>query len=89
MDVLANGGGDLLSPEGVAALSRQRIVGDDLVLPFHISWAAGMMRNEGLNLYGPGQETIAHSGWGGACCLADPERKLGMAYVMNKQSSAT
>ena len=87
MDLLATGGGDLLLPEGVAALSRQRIVGDDLVLPFHISWAAGMMRNEGLNLYGPGQATIAHSGWGGACCLADPERRLGMAYVMNRQSS--
>ena len=87
MDVMANGGGDLLSAEGVAAMTRQRIVGDDLVLPFHISWAAGMMRNEGLNLYGPGQQTFAHSGWGGACCLADPERRLGMAYVMNKQSS--
>jgi len=87
MDVIANGGGNLLSPEGVAALSRERIVGDDLVLPFHISWAAGLMRNAGLNLYGPGQATVAHSGWGGACCLADPERGLGMAYVMNRQSS--
>ncbi len=87
MDVMANGGGDLLSPSGVEALSRQRIVGDDLVLPFHISWGAGVMRNQGLNLYGPGQETFGHSGWGGACCLADPERRLGMAYVMNKQSS--
>ena len=87
MDVMANGGGDLISPEGVAALSRQRIVGNDLVLPFHISWGAGVMRNQGLNFYGPGQQTFGHSGWGGACCLADPERRLGMAYVMNKQSS--
>ena len=87
MDMMANGGGDLLSPGGVAALARQRIVGDDLVLPFHISWGAGVMRNQGLNLYGPGQETFGHSGWGGACCLADPELGLGMAYVMNKQSS--
>ena len=87
MGLMATGGGGLLSPEGVEAMSRERIVGDDLVLPFHISWAAGMMRNAGLNLYGPGQATIAHSGWGGACALADPERRLGMAYVMNKQSS--
>jgi CubicO group peptidase (beta-lactamase class C family) len=87
MDVMANGGGDLLSPSSAEALARQRIVGDDLVLPFHISWGAGVMRNQELNLYGPGQETFGHSGWGGACCLADPERGLGMAYVMNKQSS--
>jgi CubicO group peptidase (beta-lactamase class C family) len=87
MDVMANGGGDLLSPPGVEALARQRIVGDDLVLPFHISWGAGVMRNQGLNFYGPGQATFGHSGWGGACCLADPERGVGMAYVMNKQSS--
>jgi CubicO group peptidase (beta-lactamase class C family) len=87
MGLMATGGGGLLSPEGVAALTGQRIVGEDLVLPFHISWGAGVMRNQGLNLYGPGQETFGHSGWGGACCLADPERGLGMAYVMNKQSS--
>ncbi len=87
MDVMVNDGGDLCSPESVTAMSRQRIVGDDLVLPFHISWGAGVMRNQGLNLYGPGQETFGHSGWGGACCLADPERRLGMAYVMNRQSA--
>jgi CubicO group peptidase (beta-lactamase class C family) len=87
MGLIATGGGDLISPDGVAALGRQRIVGDDLVLPFNISWGAGVMRNEGLDLYGPGQATFGHSGWGGACCLADPERRLGMAYVMNKQSS--
>jgi CubicO group peptidase (beta-lactamase class C family) len=88
MGLMATGGGDLLSPAGVQALARQRIVGDDLVLPFHISWGAGVMRNAGLNVYGPGQASFGHSGWGGACCLADPERGVGMAYVMNKQSSA-
>jgi CubicO group peptidase (beta-lactamase class C family) len=87
MALMAIGGGDLISPDGAAALARQRIVGDDLVLPFRISWGAGVMRNEGLDLYGPGQATFGHSGWGGACCLADPEQRLGIAYVMNKQSS--
>ncbi len=87
MGTVATGGGDLLSAAGVAAMARQRIVGDDLVLPFHISWGAGVMRNQGLNVYGPGQATFGHSGWGGACALADPERRIGMAYVMNRQSS--
>jgi len=87
MGLMATGGGELISPDGVRAMTRQRIAGDDLVLPFHIAWGAGVMRNAGLNLYGPGQQSFAHSGWGGACALADPERRLGMAYVMNKQSS--
>jgi CubicO group peptidase (beta-lactamase class C family) len=87
MGLMASGGGDLLSAEGVAAMARQRIVGDDLVLPFHISWGAGVMRNQGLNVYGPGRASFGHSGWGGACALSDPDQRMGMAYVMNRQSS--
>jgi CubicO group peptidase (beta-lactamase class C family) len=87
MGTMATGGSDLLSADGVKAMARQRIIGDDLVLPFHISWGAGVMRNQGLDVYGPGQETFGHSGWGGACALADPEQGIGMAYVMNRQSA--
>lgn len=87
MGELAGGGGRLLSPQGVAALSAERIGGPDLVLPYEISWGAGVMRNAGLTIYGPGAETIGHSGWGGACAFADPERGLGVAYVMNRQSA--
>jgi CubicO group peptidase (beta-lactamase class C family) len=57
------------------------------VLPFEMSWGAGFMRNEAVHPWGPGNETFGHSGWGGSCAFADPERKLGGAYVMNKQSA--
>ena len=46
------------------------------------------MRNAPNFPWGPGAETFGHSGWGGACAFADPERKLGGAYVMNKQGTA-
>jgi CubicO group peptidase (beta-lactamase class C family) len=59
-----------------------------LVLPFEISWGAGFMRNETLKAWGPGQASFGHAGWGGSCVFADPDRRLGGAYVMNKQSSA-
>jgi CubicO group peptidase (beta-lactamase class C family) len=75
-------------PRGLAAqAARERIAGPDLVLPYDISWGAGFIRNEGLWLYGPGRETFGHSGWGGSCAFADPERGISGAYVMNRQSA--
>ena len=59
----------------------------DLVLKTFTCWGAGVMRNEGRFAYGPGLQTFGHSGWGGACAFADPERRVGAAYVMTKQSS--
>lgn len=81
-------GAQILSPALIAEMIRERIHGQDLVLPFVMSWGAGVMRNPPTFPWGPGVETFGHSGWGGACAFADPERKLGGAYVMNKQGVA-
>jgi CubicO group peptidase (beta-lactamase class C family) len=81
------GGETILSPETIAEAARRRIRGQDLVLPFVMSWGAGFMRNETVHPWGPGAATFGHSGWGGSCAFADPERRLGGAYVMNKQST--
>jgi len=78
----------VLEPGTAAQAARERIVGPDLVLPRTMSWGAGFMRSAGSGLYGPGAQTIGHSGWGGSCAFADPERRLSGAYVMNRQSSA-
>jgi len=77
----------LLSPGLSAQAARRRIVGDDLVMPYHMAWGAGFIRNEGLGLYGPGEATFGHSGWGGSCAFADPEVHVSGAYVMNRQSA--
>lgn len=81
-------GGEILSPALIAEASRERIRGQDLVLPFVMSWGAGFMRNAPNFPWGPGTQTFGHSGWGGACAFADPERRLGGAYVMNRQGTA-
>ena len=81
------GASQLLSPGMAAQAARQRIFGDDLVLPYRMGWGAGFIRNEGLWIYGPGRETFGHSGWGGSCAFADPERGVSGAYVMNRQSA--
>jgi CubicO group peptidase (beta-lactamase class C family) len=80
-------GEDILSPALIGEAARERIRGQDLVLPFVMSWGAGFMRNEIEHPWGPGMQTFGHSGWGGSCAFADPERRLGGAYVMNKQST--
>ncbi|MDO1560202.1 serine hydrolase domain-containing protein [Brevundimonas sp. 2R-24] len=79
-------GRQVLSPDTARAAMAERVQGQDRVLPFVLSWAAGFMRNQGVWVYGPGEQTVGHSGWGGSCAFADPERRLSGAYVMNRQS---
>jgi CubicO group peptidase (beta-lactamase class C family) len=81
-------GKSLITPAGIKAASAERIVGQDLVLPFVISWGAGFMRNTPNMFYGPTAEAFGHSGWGGSCAFADPATGVSGAYVMNKQGSA-
>lgn len=81
------GGVHILSPQVRDEASAERTRGRDLVLPFEMSWGAGFMRNVPNMIYGPGQTTFGHSGWGGSCAFADPERRVSGAYVMNKQSA--
>jgi len=76
----------LLRPETIAEASRERIAGDDLVLPYSVSWAAGFLRNPPNMFYGPSKSAFGHSGWGGSCVFADPENRVSAAYVMNRQS---
>ena len=91
MGAMANGGWldgvRLLKPETIEAAAEARVRGADLVLPYNLAWGAGFLRNEGLGVYGPGQETFGHSGWGGSCAFADPERGVSGVYVMNRQSA--
>ena len=80
-------GHEVLPPGLAQEAARARISGEDLVLPFDLSWGAGFLRNQGLGIYGPSQHAFGHSGWGGSCVVADPERRLSLAYVMNRQSA--
>ena len=68
-------------------LSKMRIAGQNLVLPFDLTLAAGLMVNHPNHFYGPHDAALGHSGWGGSCAFADPIEGLSGAYVMNKQSN--
>jgi CubicO group peptidase (beta-lactamase class C family) len=79
-------GREILPPGLALEAAASRISGPDRVLPFDLSWGAGFLRNEGLGIYGPSPHAFGHSGWGGSCAVADPERRLSFSYVMNRQS---
>ncbi|MNI33655.1 Beta-lactamase [compost metagenome] len=90
MSVVATGGTldrlAVLSEETVAEATRERIRGQDKVLPFDMSWAAGFTRNQGLNVFGPNPEAVGHCGWGGSMTFADRTARVSAAYVMTRQS---
>lgn len=79
-------GRTVLSPAVRRAAAAERIRGQDRVLPFVMSWAAGYTRNAGLGIFGPEPEAVGHCGWGGSCAFADPASGLSAAYVMTRQS---
>ncbi len=66
---------------------EERISGPDLVLPFDLSWGAGVIRENG-GIFGAPPTAFGHYGFGGSCVLADPARNLSFAYVPNQQSPA-
>ena len=90
MSIIATGGAldgrVMLSQETLAEATRERIHGQDKVLPYVMSWAAGFTRNEGLNVFGPNPLAVGHCGWGGSMAFADPEARVSAAYVMTRQS---
>ncbi|MET0544890.1 MAG: serine hydrolase domain-containing protein, partial [Caulobacterales bacterium] len=81
------GGKQFISPGAYEALTRTRIEGPELVLPYDIHWAAGIMRNNALKV-GPNPDALGHGGRGGSVGMADPDRRMSAAYVMNKMSPA-
>jgi CubicO group peptidase (beta-lactamase class C family) len=74
-----------LDPATLEQAFKERIRGDDLVLPFRLSWAAGLMRNINRH-FGPNKNALGHAGFGGSCVVVDPENRMTIAYVMNKMS---
>jgi len=53
-----------------------------------LSFGAGLIRNTpGRLVYGPGLHTVGHTGFGGSCLFADPDRRLSFGYATTKQDA--
>ena len=78
-------GDPLVKPDVIEDAFKERSRGDDLVLPFHLSWAAGVMRNINHH-FGPNEHALGHAGFGGSAVVIDREKKMTIGYVMSKMS---
>lgn len=74
-----------LGRDALADALKPRTAGPDRVLPFDLSFAAGVMINRDSSAFGPEPHAVGHYGFGGSCVFADPVRGLSGAYVMNRQ----
>lgn len=78
-------GKEIVAPSAREAALAERIHGPDLVLPFELSWAAGVMRNTNGH-FGPASSAYGHAGFGGSSVAFDPALRMSCAYVMSKMS---
>jgi CubicO group peptidase (beta-lactamase class C family) len=66
----------------------ERVASQDRVLPHDLSFGAGLIRNRpGFPVYGPGLNTVGHTGFGGSVLFADPDKRLAFGFVTTKQDS--
>jgi CubicO group peptidase (beta-lactamase class C family) len=79
------GGKQLITDALLSALMMPWTDGPDRVLGMHTAFGAGIMLNT-HGAFGPNPQACGHSGWGGSMAIADPDRGLACAYVMNRQS---
>lgn len=84
---LASGGSldgiQLLSPATIAAATRERVSGVDQCLGNYRRYGAAYELNSNGRM-GPNPNAFGHAGWGGSMAFADPDEKLGIAFVVNK-----
>jgi len=83
------GGVRVIGPDALARATREEWRGKDLVLGAEMRWGLGFMLESDTLPLSPGGRAFGHGGWGGSLGIADPEARLGWAYVMNKMSPGT
>ncbi|MPZ99812.1 MAG: serine hydrolase, partial [Dehalococcoidia bacterium] len=78
------GGAALLRPETIERATQVESFGTDLVLGRPTRFGLGFMLTFPERAMGPGERTFGHYGNGAVVALADPERRLGFAFVCNQ-----
>ncbi len=80
---LVGGNSRLLSLEGLENAIAMRFDGMDSGFQSETTFSAGFRLRDPHYAHRASPKTFGHSGWGGALGFADPEAKIGFAYVTN------
>lgn len=78
-------------PETINWMARPLADGVDLVFEIPTAFSAGFMmasRPTTERFFGPAQRAFGHSGAGGSHAFADPENRIGFAFVMNQMEQS-
>ena len=76
----------VMSAESIARASEEHSVGADEVLPVSTRFGLGFMLPQPHDVFG-GPRAFGHPGAGGSVAFADPEKRLGFSYVMNRMGT--
>ncbi|MDX1649462.1 MAG: serine hydrolase domain-containing protein [Myxococcota bacterium] len=84
--LLALDDGRILAPETLARARTEESAGPDAVLQMPTRIGLGFMLPQARReaRFGPGEGAFGHPGAGGSVGFADPERRVGFGYVMNR-----
>jgi CubicO group peptidase (beta-lactamase class C family) len=78
-------GAQVLSRAQIERASAEQAFGNDEVLaPIPTRFGLGFMLTQPLIPFGPNPRSFGHPGAGGSIAFADPDARLGFAYVMNQ-----
>ncbi|MGH2899638.1 MAG: serine hydrolase, partial [Solirubrobacteraceae bacterium] len=78
-------GVNVLSPAQIALANTEQSYGEDQVLsPMPTRFGLGFFMTQPMIPFGPNPRSFGHPGAGGSIAFADPDAKLGIAYVMNQ-----
>lgn len=93
--MLANGGEmdgrHYFDPETIALMTAPLVSGIDCILQIPTSFSAGFMKDSPgteRRIFGPSPSAFGHPGAGGSNAFADPENRIGFAYVMNQMEQS-
>jgi CubicO group peptidase (beta-lactamase class C family) len=78
-------GVQVLTPAQIARANTEQSFGRDEVLaPLHTRFGLGFFMTQPMIPFGPNPRSFGHPGAGGSIAFADPDARLGIAYVMNQ-----
>ena len=78
-------GVQVLTPAQIERANTEQSNGcDEVLAPLHTRFGLGFFLTQPMIRFGPNPRSFGHPGAGGSIAFADPDARLGIAYVMNQ-----